>query len=286
MNPSPSPSPSVLLKSVSDVVSQASSVTLFPCRFFVAWNGVMVMAFTGFPESIQKMKNSMENTLSPHLGTENFGSKWPKVTLGALNDSGHGNGDRNGDVDGVGDGDGDGDGDGLSRMEFMSLLKICEKFTSELVKLSLCVDVTQLSAVVMKCRSLEQLQARFDIDLRHLERHPHRHHDRSAIAASQCEFVSSVFRELDGDVAGYFQTRIVGTTASRISHYRQHHTENTLVAFINQQPSPSPSSSALMDILQRFQRAVDTILPHRYQWFDVESLHCTIRSLGTFEFFQ
>ena len=56
--------------------------------YFVAWNGVLVLAYAGFPPPLAALKASL-NADADALGLrpEQFGSKWPKTTLAALDDS-------------------------------------------------------------------------------------------------------------------------------------------------------------------------------------------------------
>ena len=58
---------------------------LHPHAFFVAWNGVLTLAYSGFPAPLATLKAN----IGAHFGSlaeEGAGSKWPKTTLAALKD--------------------------------------------------------------------------------------------------------------------------------------------------------------------------------------------------------
>ena len=50
-----------------------SGCVLRPCAFFVAWNGVLTLVYTGFPPLLERVKVQL-NSVSG-LKAENFGSK-------------------------------------------------------------------------------------------------------------------------------------------------------------------------------------------------------------------
>lgn len=59
--------------------------------FLVAWGGVLALAFCDWPPLLKQLKaclNEMEGAAEggvlDHLARENAGSRWPKITLGAL----------------------------------------------------------------------------------------------------------------------------------------------------------------------------------------------------------
>jgi hypothetical protein len=96
----------VLRPSSSSGIASSLAV-LRPLSFFVAWNGVLCLVFDGFPPLLAALKDRLNSFVaadgssdgggaetsggagpesSPQLPRENFGSKWPKVTLGAMSD--------------------------------------------------------------------------------------------------------------------------------------------------------------------------------------------------------
>lgn len=46
------------------VAATGTSVVLRPCAFFVAWSGVLTLAYTGFPEAMRVLKQGINNSLT------------------------------------------------------------------------------------------------------------------------------------------------------------------------------------------------------------------------------
>ena len=63
----------------------ATAKQLEPRSFFVAWSGVIVLAYDGFTPPLASIKRALNESALP-LCRESFGSKWPKTTLGAVAD--------------------------------------------------------------------------------------------------------------------------------------------------------------------------------------------------------
>eukprot|EP01026_Neomeris_dumetosa_P069451 TRINITY_DN6867_c0_g1_i11.p3 TRINITY_DN6867_c0_g1~~TRINITY_DN6867_c0_g1_i11.p3 ORF type:complete len:124 (-),score=5.17 TRINITY_DN6867_c0_g1_i11:46-417(-) len=61
-----------------------SSCYLLPYSFFISWQGVLTLAYSGFPQPLLNLKQQLQ-LLCETLPPENPGSKWPKTTLGATN---------------------------------------------------------------------------------------------------------------------------------------------------------------------------------------------------------
>ena len=116
---------------------------LRPCAYFVAWNGVLTLVYTGFPPLLAKVKAQLNEPVHG-LKPENFGSKWPKTTLGALND----------------------DAPPLTLDDLTSLRKLCEEHATKLTRLVLPIET--LSFVAYKQRGLEPVESRrcSDVELR------------------------------------------------------------------------------------------------------------------------
>ena len=60
--------------------SHARASTLRGRAFFVAWNGVLTMAYEGWTEGVARYKRALND---PEVGLqeEAHGSKWPKTSL-------------------------------------------------------------------------------------------------------------------------------------------------------------------------------------------------------------
>lgn len=59
--------------------------TFFVKQFFVSWSGVLVLAYTGFPQPLLNVKAMVDRECTS-IAPENPGSKWPKTSLAAVND--------------------------------------------------------------------------------------------------------------------------------------------------------------------------------------------------------
>eukprot|EP00124_Ichthyophonus_hoferi_P002180 Ihof_evm3s139 gene=Ihof_evmTU3s139 len=62
---------------VRSCISEQASFSLRPLQYIVAWNGVLTLAFEGFPSSVVALKERLSSSLD--LKPENPGSKWPKA---------------------------------------------------------------------------------------------------------------------------------------------------------------------------------------------------------------
>ena len=111
---------------------------LYPCSFFVAWNGVLTLVYEGFPAPLARLKSHL-NEPHLHVKPENSGSKWPKTTMGALID----------------------DAPEFSLDELRQLHHLCMQHSQVLS--SLGVPVFRLSVVTYAARGLEA-QGRQHVD--------------------------------------------------------------------------------------------------------------------------
>ena len=175
---------------------QGDSCVLRPQTYFVAWNGVLTLVYAGFPPVLAGIKARLneEDGLPP----ENFGSRWPKTTLAALQD----------------------DAPPLSLAELTSLRELCEEHAS---KLSLRVPVSRLSFVSYDQRGLESVRERSDVVLGSAV-------DDSEPSDAEQARVRGVLDEWS-DLETYLPR--VNAPGSRIGSYRESSPQgSTLVAFI------------------------------------------------------
>ena len=148
----------------------------------------------------------------------------------------------------------------LSLPELTSLRALCEEHA---LQLSLRVPVSSLSVVSYDQRGLESVRERSDVALGSAV-------DDSEPSDAERERVRGVLDEWS-DLEAYLPR--VNAPGSRISSYRESSPQgSTLVAFIG--------ASELRELVAQFRSAVDALLPGRYAWLDVASLHCTVRALG------
>ena len=69
-----------LIDEVARKVAGRSPFVLEPRRFLAAFSGAIVLAFKGWPVTVTRLKEAIEDCELPR---ENLGSQWPKITLGA-----------------------------------------------------------------------------------------------------------------------------------------------------------------------------------------------------------
>ena len=260
---------------------------LEPHSFFAAWNGVLCVVFDGFPHAVVELKSRLDQDCASFLPKENFGSKWPKTSLGALAD----------------------DAPSFTRGELEKLRAICRSHSKGLLSSrseaaefattrskedgeckegsrEVCVEVGSLSVVEYSSRSLE-IAAR-----RRVAHVPFGHApatscileetNQGSPPAGEVARVQSVLSEWD-DIEGYLPK--FNMPGSRISSYREASPSGaTLVAFLFPDLLCRPVCAGMPPLLKaisKFRDAVDQEFPGRWVWLADESLHCTVRSLRT-----
>lgn len=181
---------------------RTSPCLVHPLQFFVAWQGVITLAYSGFPPSLAALKKGLAEA-HPGLGPENPGSRWPKTSLGALKE-----------------------GKRLSLDNLRTLKKLCSAASSHLVGQP--IKVEHLSAVTYECRSLEKLLTEQQLPLSGRT-------DESTPSQEELDSTQAVlneFREEGLDDYWYH----VSKDGSRESHYRGKAVGATLVHFLDHVP--------------------------------------------------
>jgi len=108
---------------------------LEPLSFVVAWSGVLVLAFNGFPRGIAQLKQRLNQLAC--LRKENPGSLWPKCTIGAVRE-----------------------GRRLTVDQLRTLNEICARLSAKFFQgnpekdKSCSVDLSQLYLSIYACRSV------------------------------------------------------------------------------------------------------------------------------------
>ena len=245
------------LQSTVQEVCEGSPSLLRPSAYFVAWNGVLTLVYSGFPPVLTELKSRL-NEPSRGLKKENFGSKWPKTTLGAL-------------VDGA----------ELSMDELTNLRALC--LARGPIAMETAVRVEKLSFVRYTQRGLEPVQSRQRIDIAlgtagvagaGATAAPSATTAGEMPSEEELERVRGVLHEWD-DLDDYLPK--VNAPGSRIGSYRHESPSgSTLVAFLEGGAAPA----ALFEAVGELKAAVDAMLPGKYAWLDEASLHCTIRALA------
>ena len=251
---------------------------LRPRRYFTAWGGVLTLAFDGVPGQVGELKRALEEAL-PGLPQENFGSKWPKVSLGCLRD-----------------------GRTLTRDELGALDRLCTELshdfgergvsglhpetplnssgwgTPRLVRDLLDVTgggllVDRLELVLFACRSLEK-----------------RLHTTTLCLGDKIKWPQDIDASVtDGVLAERLADNYwdgVAKAGNREAHYREAAWGATLVApvgwderSVGTTGCPRAFFPALQLAVRAFRLKVDELLPGAYAWFSTDSLHVTVRGL-------
>jgi hypothetical protein len=128
---------------MEELVGRTASTELRPWAFLVAWDGVLTLAYRGFPRSLVDLKQHIGHHF-PELPPENPGSKWPKTTLGALAEG----------------------APPLTLAQLRTLKRVCDECSAELrLPGTPAMPVDQLAVVVFCCASLEKRLITHRIDL-------------------------------------------------------------------------------------------------------------------------
>ena len=235
-------------KGIAAMCEDCEPCELRPRAFFVAWSGVITLAWHGFPPVLADLKRRIAETF-PALPPEKPGSKWPKTTLGCLKE-----------------------GARLTPDQLRKLTQLCEKFfilpaadpqLSPLATSSpFFMPVDSLSVVLFQCRSLECVLSEHEVRLGGQTRNRHRPSDDERAVVDRVLVESSV-----ENLERYWP--LAARDGGREGHYRDVNFGATLVAMLKRSPAA----------VAQFRLAVDEALPGMYVWFSDDSLHVTLRGL-------
>jgi hypothetical protein len=235
---------------------------LTPKAFFVSWQGVITLAYSGFPPQLSALKSALADAHGDALPKESPGSRWPKTSLGSVRD-----------------------GKRLTPEQLTALLGVCREESAALQEAiegaaepSILID--NLSVLTYECRSLERVVARERLALLGGPL------DASPPSAEEAARVASVLAESDDSDYWFHASRDGG----REGHYRSMAPGVTLVHELGlggggggcgagAAPLSSSSSALLLAAVRRFRERVDAALPGVYAWFDEASLHVTVRAI-------
>ena len=233
------------LEMLRTIISRYGATSVAAGQFFVSWNSVVTLAYTGFSRTLLAIKRGVQEGITG-LQPENPGSRWPKTTLGCLRE-----------------------GVELSEDQVYSLRDICVQQSTDIQNLSesdRSMDINKLCCVTFHCRTLErrlatqviQLEGRSTID----DSPPQSHLD--VVGETMAQFSES-------EHANYYP-RLASQGRTINTYYRTPRIESTLVYDLK-------PSAALADSIWSFCQAVDNALPGCYAWFDPNSWHMTVRAL-------
>jgi len=244
--------------SLDDLIRGECACTLRPAALFVAWNGVIVLTYTGFPPPLVRLKRALNESATLGLPKENFGSKWPKTTLAATNDP----------------------LDPLSLDEFKALKALCNQHTAKIFEHSVRSTSVRATCLTVTKYNRRGLEAEGRIETRAVPLaapipEPEVPGFEEGPSSEERARVTSVLSEWDDEAA--YLPRVVAEGA-RISTYREASPSGTtLVAFLDEGEA---ESAALAASLSAFRLAVNERFPGRFAWLRQESLHVTVRALS------
>ncbi len=230
---------------VRKVISQYGETTVSANQFFVSWNSVATLAYTGFSRTLLAVKRGIEEGI-PGLKPENPGSKWPKTTLGCLRE-----------------------GVELTKDQVCRLRNICVQQSAELQKIDesdQAMVVRVLHFVTFHCRTLERRLISQAIPLEG------RLSDDDCPPQAHLKAVADTMKQFDADQHENYYPRLAPKGRTIDSYYRVPHVESTLVYDLR-------PSAPLIDTIDNFRRAVDGAIPNCYAWFEPISWHMTVRTL-------
>ena len=236
-------------KGIAAMCEDCEPCELRPTAFFVAWSGVMTLAWQGFPPVLADLKRRIAETF-PALPPEKPGSKWPKTTLGCLKE-----------------------GARLTPDQLRTLTQLSKKFDIYMDYTQLGLSplattnpwfepVDSLSVVLFQCRSLERVLSEHEVRLGGQTRR------RDRPAKYEETAVDRVLRESPVENLERYWP-LAARDGGREGHYRDVNFGATLVARLKSLPYR----------VEQFRRAVDAALPGMYVWFSDDSLHVTLRGL-------
>lgn len=248
----------------------ASPCVLSPKAFFVSWQGVVTLAYSGFPPQLAALKAQLSDAHGDALPKESPGSRWPKTSLGAVRD-----------------------GKRLTPEQLVALLRVCREESAAAFEEAggpSSIEVRDLSVLTYECRSLERVMGRERLRLlggggganaADANAAPV---DASPPSADEAARVASVLAEADDPDYWFHASRDGG----REGHYRGPAPGVTLVHELGLgggggeeggAPAASSSRARLLAAVRRFRERVDAELPGLYAWFDEASLHVTVRAI-------
>lgn len=254
------------------LLGQTRCCALTPSSFFVAWHGVLTLSFSGFTTALAALKTELAALEVPWaLPVEQSGSKWPKLTLACLKE-----------------------GRTLTIDQLRKLEQITSSFRETVRTDPWRMAVRELSYVKFACRSLERVLLRTDVPLKDSLV------GRAAAAAAAAGMAGVLSRGLPQDVPPFEASKVenvlaeltaaegsvetylvhVNKAGGRENHYKNPHSESSLVVFAAPARAPQAAMSRAPLFLEQFRQQVDAALPDYYEWFPWNSLHCTIRTMA------
>ena len=234
---------------LDDIVPKTNCVKISSFKIIVAWNGVITLAFKAWPKPLMDIKQRINDLPEFRDTQENFGTKWPKITLAALND----------------------DVPPLTLDQLRNLTAICQEFDAKLQQID-HITLTNCSVVLFSSRSLEHVLCRVDYAFKTSQ--DLQSNEQQAYDEESYKILQNVVEETQHLEEYLDKVNAPGHRWQK--HYNTKHTESTLVCFLN---TDDKAIYRLLDLLESFRKRVDELLPDYYHWMPQKSLHLSIRAL-------
>ena len=247
--PSSSPTFDNAVTTLSATLPAHTPFSLTPSHVLVAWSGVLTLALHPLPPAALSLKSEVESALQSSPippSRESPGSKWPKVTLGALATD-----------------------DPLTGEDLAALESIANAHRESLVGLG--GDVSVLSIVNFGPRSLDRSSCTIHTETLSSSKPPVSVGEE--IVEEHRAFVQSVWDEAEG---GEAYLPLVQKGGNRGPHYTDPVEGVTLVAYLGD----TTWGEELQAALAAFRNQVDSVLPGKYVWLPPDAYHVTLRGIA------
>lgn len=233
--------------------------------------------YRGFTPAIIDLKNKIHRS-HPELPTEASGSKWPKCSIGCVQD-----------------------GQTLTEEQFNALNALCKRFSEAFntngennstttVNSDLKIAVDSAAIIIYGCRSLQKIISCHLIPFRDDQT------DTREASPEEAERVRLIVSEADdpdyykavardGNRRSHYSAPNVGVTLAhplplsflKIDSPRSVHT--TRSGLRQRGVQEVADRTQLLKLIYEFKQEVVDLLPGMYYWFDEGSLHITLRAL-------
>lgn len=245
---------------IRGLLRNANAFRLQPFRYMISWNGVLVLAFTGFPRIVLKLKNNLNKF--EHLVNENSGSTWPKCTLAALNDNQRLSPEQ------------------LQRLNSICLLHNCKGILNTLVGheeyVKNSIGVKSVHLTVYECRNHERVLTEEEFCLKEEDESPQDSEEDEMMFQVDKKERERIFKlcEETRDVNKYWFH--ASKDGNRISHYREPKIGSSLVTWLNK----AENAGKLLEDIRQLRHKIEQEFPDLYTFFNYDSLHVTLRAVS------
>jgi len=234
---------------IQDIAKEYGPTSVEAKEFFISYNSVPTLAYQGFSQTLLGIKAGIGQRIRG-IKAENPGSKWPKTSLGALEN-----------------------GKSISREGAKTLRTICDEQNDKLIKLprdDRLMSIEQLQIVIFQCRSLEKRLATIPVPLCGLPA------SKDTPPDWHLEQVQNVMDQFSRDSLDQYylclDPNFKSSEPKTIAYYHKPHFEATLVFDLSEKHSLHKAIDSFIDQVNRH-------MSNYYGWFELQSRHMTVRTL-------